>query len=252
MAQKRMFDKSVVSTDDFLEMPISTQNLYFHLSMNADDDGFVDKCKAIMKMCGASEDDMKVLIMKYYVIPFESGVIVIRHWKLNNFLRKDRHNATIYQEELSQLCVDSKNVYQLEENGQPNNGQPSYGQPRLDKNRIEKKEIENNKLFSKERKFVKPTVEEVEQYCLERKNNIDPRQFVDFYESKGWKVGNQPMKDWKACVRTWEKNHKNDNQFNQGLPRQELPTWFDNTASMEKIEDNNAIQEMEDLLKDFE
>ena len=94
MARKRMFDLEVVDTDLFLEMPQSTQNLYFHLGMRADDDGFVSNPKKIIRTIGANEDDLKILFSKQFVIPFESGIVVIRHWKLNNYLRKDRHTDT--------------------------------------------------------------------------------------------------------------------------------------------------------------
>ena len=105
MAQKRMFDKSVIRRDDFIEMPDSTQNLYFHLSMDADDDGFVDNWKSIMRMTGKKEDDMKLLIAKNFVIPFDTGVIVIKHWRLNNYLRKDRYTETKYLKEKSNLII---------------------------------------------------------------------------------------------------------------------------------------------------
>lgn len=116
MAQRRMFNKTITNNDNFLEMPDSSQNLYFHLSMNADDDGFVDNWKAIMRMTGHKEDDLKVLIAKQFVIPFESGVIVIRHWRLNNYLQKDRITPTNYQEELKKLSLDESNAYVLETN----------------------------------------------------------------------------------------------------------------------------------------
>ena len=87
MAQKRMFNKVITNDDNFLEMPCSSQVLYFHLSMNADDDGFVNNWKSIMRITGTKEDDLKVLIAKQYIIPFDSGVIVIRHWRLNNYLQ---------------------------------------------------------------------------------------------------------------------------------------------------------------------
>lgn len=113
MAQKRMFNKSITNDDNFLEMPISSQVLYFHLSMNADDDGFVNNWKSIMRMTGTKEDDLKVLITKQYIIPFDSGVIVIKHWRLNNYLQKDRIIPTQYQEELKQLQLDNNNVYEM-------------------------------------------------------------------------------------------------------------------------------------------
>ena len=120
MARKRTFDMQIVDTDIFLEMPQSTQNLYFHLGMRADDDGFVSNPKKIIKIIGANEDDLKILIVKKFIIPFETGVIVIRHWKLNNYLRKDRYVETIYKEEKRQLIEDENGVYNI---GIPNDNQ---------------------------------------------------------------------------------------------------------------------------------
>ena len=142
MAQKRMFDKSITNSDKFLEMPSSSQNLYFHLSMNADDDGFIDNWKSIMKMTGAKEDDLKVLVAKSYIIPFESGVIVIKHWRINNFLRKDRHNQTKYIDEYKSLTIKDNEEYEWLTNGQPS----------IDKNRIEKNRIEENNIYIVEQK----------------------------------------------------------------------------------------------------
>lgn len=114
MANKRMFSLSVVDTDYFLEMPISSRLLYYELGMRADDDGFVDNWKRILMFTGLKEDDLKVLISKQFILPFESGVIVIRHWRLNNYLQKDRIKPTIYQEEKNKLCVDNNNVYKMD------------------------------------------------------------------------------------------------------------------------------------------
>lgn len=113
MARKRMFDIEIVDTDLFLEMPQSTQNLYFHLGMRADDDGFVSNPKKIIRTIGANEDDLKILITKKFIIPFESGVIVIRHWKINNYLRSDRYTETLYKDEKRQLIEDENGVYNL-------------------------------------------------------------------------------------------------------------------------------------------
>ena len=114
MAQRRMFNKAITNNDNFLEMPSSSQNLYVHLSMNADDDGFIDNWKSIMRMTRNNDDDMKILIAKQYVIPFESGVIAIKHWKLNNYVQKDRYTPTIYQQEIQQLHMDEHNGYILD------------------------------------------------------------------------------------------------------------------------------------------
>ena len=119
MAQRRMFNKAITNSDDFLDMPLSSQCLYFHLSMNADDDGFINNWKSIMKLTGAKDDDLKVLIAKQYIIPFESGVIIIKHWRLNNYLRSDRFTPSNYQKELSQLVIDENNIYQMSTSGIP-------------------------------------------------------------------------------------------------------------------------------------
>lgn len=194
MAQRRMFNKTITNNDNFLEMPDSSQNLYFHLSMNADDDGFVDNWKSIIRMTGHKEDDLKILIAKQYIIPFESGVIVIRHWRLNNYLQKDRITPTNYKEEMALLTTDMNNVYNLD----------TKCIHSIDKNSIDKNSIKERTT----KKFSKPTLEEINQYCIERKNGMNAEAFYDFYESKDWYVGKNKMKDWKACVRTWERREE--------------------------------------------
>ena len=118
MAQRRMFSRKITDTDKFIEMPATTQNLYFHLNMNADDEGFVDRVSIIQRMIGASGDDLKLLIAKGFVIPFESGVVVIRHWRIHNYIQADRFQPTIHQNEKSQIEYDetkTANIKRLEE-----------------------------------------------------------------------------------------------------------------------------------------
>ena len=111
MAERRMFAKSIVLSDAFLDMPLSARCLYFTLGMLADDDGFVGSPKGIMRQCGVSQDDMIVLLQKRFVLSFESGVIVIKHWRMNNYLQNDRHKKTTYVEELETLEIDNKGAY---------------------------------------------------------------------------------------------------------------------------------------------
>ena len=111
LAEKRMFTQKIIDSDPFLDMPLSTQALYFHLNMRADDDGFINNPKRIQRTIGASEDDLKLLIAKRFVIGFECGVIVIKHWRMHNTLRKDRYNPTQYQDELAMLEVKDNNAY---------------------------------------------------------------------------------------------------------------------------------------------
>lgn len=113
MAEKRMFSKKIIDTDWFMDMPASSQNLYFHLSMRADDDGFVASPKRIIKLIGATDDDYRILISKKFIIPFESGICVITDWRINNYLRNDRYNETQYKEEKKLLTLDENGKYNL-------------------------------------------------------------------------------------------------------------------------------------------
>ena len=106
-----MFAKTIVLSDAFLDMPMTARCLYFTLGMLADDDGFVNAPKSIMRQCGATQDDILILIQKRYVLAFESGVIVIKHWRINNYLQNDRKKPTTYKEELAMLEFDEKNAY---------------------------------------------------------------------------------------------------------------------------------------------
>lgn len=145
MADKRMFSLKIVDSDLFLDMPLSSQCLYFHLSMRADDDGFVNNPKKIIKIIGANEDDLKILIAKGFVIVFDQGIIVITHWKINNFIRKDRYKPTMYIDQKQQLYQTENGAYISEEkvgchlvDQRLSSGQPSIGKGRLDKVSIDK------------------------------------------------------------------------------------------------------------------
>lgn len=113
MAEKRMFSKTIIDSDAFLDMPLSTQALYFHLSMRADDDGFINNPRKIQRMIGCGEDDLKLLIAKKFVIIFESGVIVIKHWRIHNYIQKDRYKETVYRKEKSMLSLKENKAYTL-------------------------------------------------------------------------------------------------------------------------------------------
>jgi hypothetical protein len=189
MAERRMFAKSIVLSDAFLDMPLSARCLYFTLGMFADDDGFVNSPKGIMRQCGASIDDLNILMAKKFILSFESGVIVIKHWRINNYLRNDRYQETKYIEEKEHLNISENGSYSL--------GIPSIGQESTEQGSI-----------VKSTRFVPPTLDEIKDYCLERNNNVDPNKFYDFYQAKGWMVGKNKMKDWKAAIRTWENRDK--------------------------------------------
>ena len=152
MAQRRMFSRKITEIDHFLEMPLSSQALYFHLNMGADDEGFIDKAKTIQRTIGASDDDMKLLIAKGFLIPFESGVVVIRHWRIHNYIQADRFQATIHQNEKEQLEFDKSKIASIKpldqciQNVYKMDTQVRLGEDSLDKDRLDKV----NNLYSSE------------------------------------------------------------------------------------------------------
>ena len=156
MAERRMFAKSIIDSDMFLDMPLSTQALYFHLSMRADDEGFINNPKRIMRTVGCNEDDMRLLIIKQYIIPFDSGIVVIKHWRIHNYIQSDRKKSTTFIDEMEQLQVEKNKTYSLKDtahatpciqssepldteciqNGYKMDTQDSIGKDRLDKDSI--------------------------------------------------------------------------------------------------------------------
>lgn len=223
MAERRMFAKAIIDSDAFLDMPLSSQALYFHLSMRADDEGFVNNPKKIQRMIGCNEDDLSVLVLRKFIIPFESGIVVIKHWKIHNYIRGDRYKETAYQEEKGLLSVKENGSYTLNgteclplgiptDNQMTTNCLPMVdtGKVSIGKDRLGKVSIENGTKTQK--RFRPPTLEEVKAYCLERNNSINPEKFFNYYEANGWKVGRGKMKDWKAAVRSWESNGYNDSR----------------------------------------
>lgn len=214
MAERRMFAKSIIDSDLFLDMPQSAQCLYFHLSMRADDEGFVNAPKKIQRMIGASEDDCRLLVAKKFLIPFDTGVVVIRHWRIHNYIQKDRFKPTMYQSEKSSLSLDDTGAYQLMDTDCIQGVSEPDTQVRLGKGSLGKSSEGKGSGGEREKgrkrppaRFVPPTLEEVAAYCKERKNTVDPERFHDYYSANGWVQGKgKPIKDWKAAVRTWGRN----------------------------------------------
>lgn len=206
-----MFAKSIVLSDAFLDMPMSARCLYFTLGMLADDDGFVSSPKSIMRQCGATQDDLMVLLTKRFVLGFESGVIVIKHWRINNYLKNDRHHPTTYQEELDSLMIDQKGAYterekeldppciQLGSNLDTTCIQDGdIGKNSLDKNRLDKISLGK----------ASPTLEEVQAYAQEIGSHVDPERFWNYYNEKNWMTGNEPVNDWKAIFQKWSNTER--------------------------------------------
>lgn len=192
MAERRMFAKTIIDSDAFLDMPLSTQCLYFHLNMRADDDGFINNPKKIQRMIGATDDDLKVLMSKNFIIPFETGIVVIKHWKIHNYIRNDRYKETVYQDEKAMLVEKENKAYSL---GIPN-GYQMDTQDRLGKDRLGKDSIDSKH----------PTFEDIQNYVIEKKLNVDAKQFYDYFTEGNWidSKGNK-VKNWKQKLLTWNK-----------------------------------------------
>jgi len=147
MAQRRMFSPQIIDSDAFLDMPVSAQSLYFHLGMRADDDGFVGNPKKIMRMAGGNEDDLKLLIAKRFILIFENGVIVIKHWRINNLIRKDWYKETAYIEEKKRLKIKENGAYTELVNENATKPPRRLGKVSLGKVILDNKETMKNKKY---------------------------------------------------------------------------------------------------------
>lgn len=144
MAERRMFSKTIIDSDRFLDMPLTAQAFYFHLCMRADDDGFVNNPRKIQRMVGCGDDDIKLLLLKQFVIPFDTGVCVIKHWRIHNYIRSDRYKPTVYQREKGLLTLENGEYYIGNHGGIPSGIPDGYQmdtQVRLGKDRLEIGEI---------------------------------------------------------------------------------------------------------------
>lgn len=212
MAQKRMFSLAVTDTDKFLDMSASAQALYFHLGMHSDDDGFVASPKKIARGVGCNDDDLRLLASKGYIIPFESGVIVIVDWNINNTLKNDRYHETIFAAERALVSEDSAGRWVLGSSMVPERKQlgsslePEHNITKLNRTKQNKEKAADKP--PRAARFTPPTLAEVQAYVSERQSPVDPQGFLDFYAAKGWMVGKTPMRDWKAACRnaeSWER-----------------------------------------------
>lgn len=200
MAERRMFAKSIVTSDAFLDMSCSTRCLFFHLGMVADDDGFVGSPKSAMRACGASEDDLKLLIAKRFLIAFPSGVVLIKAWKVNNYIRNDRYQETNYTDEKASVIVKDNGMYsEVNHPGIPGgipNGYQMDTQVRIDKDSIG--------YISYSSSYI-PTLQDIEDECREFKYIVDPKAFHTFYESRNWMSGGKPIGNWRGILCMWDR-----------------------------------------------
>ncbi len=236
MANQRMFSKAIIDSDAFLDLPQTAQLLYFHLALQADDDGFVGSPRKIMRTVGCNDEDLSFLAAQKYIIIFKSGIVAIKHWKIHNYIRKDRYKPTVYATEFSALVCDKNGVYsvkgtetlptcqptdnQVSTTCQPTDCVSRLGNIRLGESIGEcrgESDIPPTAEVApartrKKKQFTRPTLEEINEYCRserEKENGdknfyINAQSFIDYYKSGGWILSNgKPMKDWKAAVRRW-------------------------------------------------
>lgn len=229
MAEKRMFTQKIIDSDAFLDMPLSTQALYFHLNMRADDDGFINNPKRIQRTIGASEDDLKLLIAKRFVICFESGVIVIKHWRMHNTLRKDRYSPTQYQDEYKTLKIKGNSAYtesgnHLATTWQPNDNQDGNHlatQYSIDKNSIDKSR-EEKEIYKEKEKPVKHKYGEYNNVLLTddelqklKTEYSDYQERIERLSSYIASTGKR-YKSHYATIRNWARNDTNKGQKKEG------------------------------------
>ena len=234
MAERRMFSKAIIDSDAFLDLPLSTQALYFHLSMRADDDGFVNNPKKIQRMIGASDDDCKLLLLKQFIISFESGIIVIRHWRLHNYIQKDRYKQTLYQAEKNQLQLQENGMYtECIQNVSKLDTQVSIGKDNIDK-------IRDNNITNEtaERRSVNPEIEDffetlwkmLKSNANDRKSKVSAKRKKELFN-----MGDRAVKAIEVYLQTQEEQymHRRDRFLNEIIDN-----YLDKTVSDFQKSDN--------------
>lgn len=229
MAEKRMFSKQIIDSDTFLEMPLSTQALYFHLSMRADDDGFLNNAKKVMKIIGANQNDYDLLVAKSFVIQFPDGICVIKHWRINNYLRKDRYTETIYQEEKAHLTVQPNGRYSLRNSTESLVDLP-FGIPVVDQsdtqNSIDKNREEKNSID----KYNSVSVD-TDDYSYTKNSNVSNLDHVlnnNVHPDSDYVLEN---KDLYQCLKEWMeykdgKKPKSNNHYGTEIGLKKTITQF--------------------------
>lgn len=237
MANKRMFSMEVVDTDRFLDLPASTQLLYFHLGMRADDDGFVSSPRKIARTVNCSIDDLNILVLKGFIIPFKSGICVIVDWKLNNEFKRDRFHPTVYQDEFKMLGIENRRYFLLDagciqsgykaETSWIQDGDGTETESNLIYSNLiyssrsslpharegyqmpNVQQPSDNQLTTEDERrlqqpFPAPVFDSVKEYAQEQgASDEEAKKFFDYNAARGWLVSGKPVADWKALFRSW-------------------------------------------------
>lgn len=269
MAQRRMFSKKITDTDIFLDMPLSSQALYFHLNMHADDDGFVSNAKTVKRMIGSSDDDLKLLLTKNFIFAFESGVVVIKDWKIHNYIRKDTYNTTIYGDEKEQLAQDENGSYTLS----PRAVDEPSPQVRLGKDRLGK----DNNIYSSSDDEPSALENDFEIIWKDYPNKTGKKQAFNHYKSwrkkskentNDYLMNKLAMYKKHLALNSWKKPMNGSTWFNgrfddeldmsvqsktkQVVQRETLPDWaIDANSYPDKVSKKStaSTEEINGMLK---
>ena len=287
MAQRRMFSKKITETDNFLDMPLSSQALYFHLNMGADDEGFIDKAKTIQRTIGASSDDLRILIAKGFVIPFDSGVVVIRHWRIHNYIRSDRFQSTMHQEEKKKIDFDETKIANIKAfqdvipdvipNGYQMDTQVRIGKDRLDKVRLDKvnnhnyTEVDDVELsVPNKKKPLSQVLKESDIKINDRQSQmlieyigldnmtIDMIQYaIELTEDAGannFNYLNKILKSWKekgfTSLEEAQADNRDHKQGNKSSATGNIPDWSSEHPKNQKKEEERILTKEEFLALD--
>ena len=216
MAKKRMFSVDIVGSDAFLDLPHTAQALYFQLGMRADDDGFVGNPKTIQRIAGTKASDLELLVKKRFLIQFPSGVVVIKHWKINNQIQKDRYTPTVYTEEYQSLYIKDNKAYTEMDKGCVQSVSKMDTQISIDKNRLDKNSIGKEKHAHGFFSNVLLTDDEMQKLAVEVPNYEDYIERLSHYiESNGKKY-----KSHYATILMW---HRKDSEKQPAAPAETLP-----------------------------
>lgn len=211
MAKRRMFSLDIVDSDTFLDLPVSSQALYFHLGMRADDRGYVAKARAVIKMIGASLGDLEALVNKKFVLLRDNGLILIKGWKINNCIQPTRLVETTYTEDLMKLFYDENNSYTEKPTNNPvlNECQQIVNklstQDSIGKESIVKNNLLPHTCVHEEEVKHNPTLDEITIFVKQNNLSVNPKQFYNHYNALNWRIKDEPITNWKVLLLTWEK-----------------------------------------------
>ena len=269
MAERRMFTKKITNSDAFIDMPLSAQALYFHLNMEADDDGFNSSPKKVQRMIRASDDDLKLLIAKRFIIVFETGVVVIKHWRMHNLLRKDRYNPTQYQEEMTRLMLKDNGSYtenlpvldSVATTWQPNDNQMAT-QDSIGKDSIGKLSIEKDR---EDKKSKETFVSLIESYTTEPqlisalKSYVEMRKKMKGFTTHALKINLNTLSKLtdddatkvaiveQSIEHSWKSFYELKNSVLKESKEKPLPSWYAQAKEEEESPEVTKEKHLEHL-----